>query len=142
VLKDAQLEISRLRVENKELKLANASLTAKSRGGSQTRKTQNRGTTGSAEDDELVMTLGKKFAVMHELWVESSAFLKPRPPNIEADSTERFTSDEQYDQGIIAELYDVVPPKLHGSMENQPAFGKLVRLPSHLFRTDITQLGC
>jgi hypothetical protein len=96
-------------------------------------------------DDKLVMTLGKKFAVMHELWVESSAFLKPQTPNIEADSTKWFTSNKQYDQGIIAELYDVVPPKLHRSMENQPAFGKLVRLPSHLFQTDITQvtqLGC
>lgn len=67
------------------------------------------------------------FAVMYEPWIKDGLFQQPRLDKSSEDS-ERFMSDKTKEEGIIAELYEVVPEKLHRMLVDQSHFTTVVRL--------------
>ncbi|KAI0055131.1 hypothetical protein BV25DRAFT_1922069 [Artomyces pyxidatus] len=71
--------------------------------------------------DDIIRKFGKKFAVMYEPWVELEVFGKPRP-NLDHFDLERYNDKHMRLLGIIADLYDCIPSKLHHDLEHYPEF--------------------
>ena len=61
---------------------------------------------------------------MVEPFVDLLAFQVPRP-DMEANSPSQYYSDMSTKQGVVADLYDLVPPKLHGMMQYSPFVQKV-----------------
>ncbi|THH10262.1 hypothetical protein EW146_g8424 [Bondarzewia mesenterica] len=76
------------------------------------------------EHDDEISTLGHKFLVTVEMWVEISMFQQPHPV-MSALSKDHYRTEMSIKQGVIAELYDFVPIKFHEMMQNYSPFGKL-----------------
>jgi hypothetical protein len=94
----------------------------------------------STEFDEEIAKLGRMFAVMYEPWVEDGLFQQPRPEKSSNDP-ERFKSEKAKEEGIIAELYEAVPEKLHRMLEDQSHFKTVVCLPVLLLHFVSCQLN-
>lgn len=71
--------------------------------------------------------LEKHFGVLYELWVDSSVFLRPRPPTFTI--AECYASYQNCEIGVLAELYEFLPSEFHEMLEKQPKFWHEVRLP-------------
>jgi hypothetical protein len=69
---------------------------------------------------------------MGEPWLDDTSFKQERP-GMSADSVERYQSVQRIEEGIIAELYDAVPTKLLGMLQNENHFKDVV---------SIIQLSC
>jgi len=62
---------------------------------------------------------------MMEPWVDPAAFGKPCP-DVSPRDLNRYKSDLSIQQGLIAELYEFVPRKLHEMMASHSHFGNQV----------------
>ncbi|KAK7461268.1 hypothetical protein VKT23_008443 [Stygiomarasmius scandens] len=59
------------------------------------------------EHQKLIVLYGKRWALLHEPWLDKNVFLCPLPPGApDPLSSERFASIKAYKDGTIAELYD------------------------------------
>jgi hypothetical protein len=67
----------------------------------------------------------KLFGVMHEPFVDKTAFLSPRP-NVDSTYHGRYQSDLSKIQGVTAELYEVLPEEMHGELQSSINFQSLV----------------
>ena len=81
--------------------------------------------TVTSEHDEEIKDIARKFAIMGEPWLDDASFKQERPA-MSADSSERYESTQRIAEGIIAELYDAVPTKLLGMLQNENHFKDLV----------------
>lgn len=79
-----------------------------------------------SDSDRRVSHLAKQFGVMHEPFVAQSVFLIARPSEDSAHP-DRYHSELSKEQGVTAELYEMVPDDLHGDIKSSPAFRSLVR---------------
>ncbi|KIM78821.1 hypothetical protein PILCRDRAFT_90384 [Piloderma croceum F 1598] len=80
--------------------------------------------TVTSEHDEEIKDIARKFAIMGEPWLDDASFKQERPA-MSADSSERYKSTQRIAEGIIAELYDAVPTKLLGMLQNENHFKDL-----------------
>jgi hypothetical protein len=124
MLEAAQLQVSKLLKENRDLKLENASL----------RNEQNRSSTANPkpkldpELEKVVKDMGRRFALMNQLWVNESDFKTDVPEAFNCrDGNTRYRDAATAKLGIAAELFTEVPTKYHHKMRNSPLFVKAVR---------------
>ncbi|KAJ3509164.1 hypothetical protein NMY22_g16386 [Coprinellus aureogranulatus] len=74
-------------------------------------------TSGDTERDQILITIGKKFA-LRELFQDPRWYMKPRPEEEYApDSPKRYMSNESLVLCIISEIYELVPPAYHSYLE-------------------------
>lgn len=118
-LREAQLNSQKGWEENMELKRKLDAVTQ------QIPKRRCKHAQESTEFDEEIAKLGHMFAVMNEPWVDDGLF-QQLCPDKSSEHQERFKSNKAREEGIIAELYDVVPEKLHRMLEDQNHFKTVV----------------
>jgi len=83
--------------------------------------------TQTSEHDDEIKDIARKFAIMGEPWLDDTSF-KQEWPGMSADSVERYQSVQRIEEGIIAELYDAVPTKLLGMLQNENHFKDVVSI--------------
>ena len=83
-----------------------------------------------SDSNAEIAKYGRKYSLMVCPWIDAGVFvgLEGRP-DIDPLSEERYTNKESDLAGIIAELYDFVPERLHGLMEGHSRFGSNVSNP-------------
>lgn len=59
---------------------------------------------------------------MNKLYVAHNAFLQPQPVGVHADDSTRWQTEESALEGLIAELYEELPARLHGMLANTSHF--------------------
>lgn len=75
--------------------------------------------------------LGRLFCVLNEIWVHSSHLRKPYPEDLREIGPRhpaRYSNDQAKHDGVIAELYDFVPPRFHKYLEGSIFFANKVRV--------------
>ncbi|KAJ7121414.1 hypothetical protein C8R44DRAFT_736215 [Mycena epipterygia] len=114
VLKNSQLEMGRLVVENRELRVKLAAIEAR-----------NSGKKKKEEDDpsgtgylSVIKTLGKKYGFMEEPWLHPAVFTAraadgPPPHATPAEIDTMFKSEKLIVRYITSNLYDHIPTKYH-----------------------------
>ncbi|KAJ7241191.1 hypothetical protein B0H12DRAFT_45911 [Mycena haematopus] len=128
-LRNAQLEMGRLVVENRDLK---AKLVVSESGTGRRRKP----IAAELNPDgylEAVVSLGKKFGYMEEPWVHPAVFtdrpVEGAPPHESAEEIdELFKSPKLYQQFLTSCLYDHVPALFHKLIDSAkfPTFSENV----------------
>lgn len=73
-----------------------------------------------------ISMLGRKYSHMVEPWITTAALFDRPRPTLAADSVHRYDSELSIQHGLIAEIYDFIPEKLHRIMANHSYFGTLV----------------
>lgn len=86
-----------------------------------------------AETDEVIGLYARRFGVMNELYVAHNAFLQPQPVGVRADNSTRWQTEESALEGLIAELYEELPIRLHGMLANTSHFRDRVRSLQFLY---------
>lgn len=123
----------RLQIEN--AKLAAENRTLKSTDTSKLGRTFNptSSTTAKANPDQLLHCeyrgVGKRFAVLSDLWVQHSILRKPCPPRfqpLDPWDSRRCADDAAWDEGNIVELYFLLPKSYHELIERSALFSKMV----------------
>jgi hypothetical protein len=123
-LKKAQLKVSELQSTKQKLHSRIAELSARLKKNDP--KHEKSGNKEKLSDsDQRVSHLAKHFGVMYEPFVNQTMFLVPRP-SVDSTHPDRYHSDLSEAQGVTAELYDLVPEDLHGSISTSPTFRTLV----------------
>jgi hypothetical protein len=79
------------------------------------------------DTDEVIGLYARRFGVMNELYVAHNAFLQPQPVGVRADNSTRWQTEESALEGLIAELYEELPIRLHGILANTSHFRDRVR---------------
>ena len=51
-----------------------------------------------------------------------NAFLQPQPVNVHTDNTTQWQTEESALEGLITELYEELPTRLHGMLANTSHF--------------------
>ena len=83
-------------------------------------------------------SLGKRFAILSELWVSPSILKLPRPTNLDTLDPwdpSRCANDQAWNNGIVTELYHFLPGSYHEFIGESATFSKQVRkifLQTHL----------
>ena len=87
--------------------------------------------TATAPDQETARRLaefrglGKRFAVLSELWVRPSLLKQPCPEDLQSLGpwhSKRCANDAAWDRGIVAEMYFLLPSSYHEFIENSTLF--------------------
>lgn len=73
-----------------------------------------------------IEALGRMFCVMGAPWLDPIIFKSPRPQNLHPYKPERYASEAAIKQGLIAELFYVIPSKFHEPMQGTPWFRETV----------------
>lgn len=76
--------------------------------------------------NEAISMLGRKFGVMNEPFLTEVSFLKACPSATSAK--ERYKSSSHIADGIVFELYAIVPPEYHAMMQTSAHFYKTVSI--------------
>jgi hypothetical protein len=92
----------------------------------------------NSDDDGLDSTtrsfiskIAKCFGTTGELFLTDAEIFRQRCPKSflgNITHSDHYLTSESTKEGIIAELYSVVPERLHETMQNDSVFGKTVRL--------------
>ena len=118
-----QIETAKLKAENRALKSG------------QSRSTTPASSTVAVPTQDRTLHceyrgIGKRFAVLSELWAQCSILRKPYPPRLQSlgpwDSG-RCVNDTVWGEGNIAELYVLTPESYHDLIENSALFADQVR---------------
>ena len=64
---------------------------------------------------------------MNELYVAHNVFLQPKPVGVRMDDSTRWQTEESALDGLITELYEELPTRLHGKLANTSHFRNQVR---------------
>ncbi|KAF7424447.1 hypothetical protein PC9H_009754 [Pleurotus ostreatus] len=111
-LQDAQLENGELKQQIAALQDKIAALEAsRPRRGKKSNTTSQEG----EADDNRVSRIAKQFTIMHHLWVPDEIFPVLRPPKPSTDPS-YFGAREKWTLAIAAELYEVFPEDMHGTL--------------------------
>jgi hypothetical protein len=79
----------------------------------------------------IISKIVKRFGTTGELFLmDAEIFRQCRPESFPGiiTSSDRYLTPESMKEGLIAELYALVPERLHETMQNDGVFGKTVRL--------------
>jgi hypothetical protein len=113
------------RKEIKELKIQNAilSVNQKKRG----RKVPNTGIDGGPEfsQEDLTKMLGRRYQMVVAPWIDVQILSDPIPSGQPYGVT-RYTSPASKRDGLLSEIYKLVPPHLHSHMRENAKFATLV----------------
>lgn len=117
--------MSQLRKSLKELKVENSTLLVT------TTKKARCSKAGPVPDKLLkhtkeVETLGRMFSVMGAPWMDSSSFKVPFPVNLPPYEPQRYATEAARQQGIVAELFYLVPKGFHNMMQETAWFSETV----------------
>ncbi|PPR06619.1 hypothetical protein CVT24_001745 [Panaeolus cyanescens] len=130
-LRNAQLTLSRLHIENQHLAVKVFKLQES------LEKMQKQATTNAETSEpqtqpqpsakvlsltEKIGRIARKFFLMNEPFVPHEAFMVPYPADAAADHPDRWTTDEMSLDCLIAELYDEIPADLHEELEYSASF--------------------
>ena len=80
--------------------------------------------------------LGRHFCAFNEIWVRPHHLRQPYPESLRELGPRhpaRYTNDQTKQDGVIAELYNFVPPDFHEYLQSSPFFAKkvsVITLPS------------
>lgn len=84
-------------------------------------------TTGSSACDDTIRTLGRKFVLLNEPFVDPKWFTATFPADTTVLDPDRFKNKKTQLYGILAELHELVPDGFRRYMETV-AFNKLVSI--------------
>ncbi|ETW80244.1 hypothetical protein HETIRDRAFT_418281 [Heterobasidion irregulare TC 32-1] len=75
----------------------------------------------AGKDDEEITQLGRRFFVTQEMWFDPAIFQQPKPMLLPDDKA-RYANPRAIQQGVVADLYKIVPPRLHELMQHHSSF--------------------
>ena len=78
--------------------------------------------TTTLEYHDALRTMGKKFSMTEDLWLDPGVFNLPNSSTLKPRSVEWFVSDDTYDHGMAVALYEAVPELHHKDMVNLSEF--------------------
>ncbi|KAI5981971.1 hypothetical protein EDD15DRAFT_2367786 [Pisolithus albus] len=110
---DARTELRSVR---KELAVLSSALPARKR---------NRVLNRTETLDSSIAKEAKKYVMLYHFWVTDRVFPTTFKPNVDPRSPSRWSSPEAKIEGMVAELYNLIPKSLHESMEQYPRFGSV-----------------
>ncbi|KAJ7243977.1 hypothetical protein C8J57DRAFT_1476947 [Mycena rebaudengoi] len=110
-LRAAQLEAARLLSDNRDLQIKISQLTKKGPAGKK-RRVVNLDEDNTNGYLDVIVDLGKSFAIMVEPWVHSAIFTGERY-ELPADIEQIFKESKLYNQFLTVALYNHVPEKYH-----------------------------
>ncbi|KIJ59111.1 hypothetical protein HYDPIDRAFT_33508 [Hydnomerulius pinastri MD-312] len=87
--------------------------------------------------DRNIVCKAKKWVLFYHFWLPDGVFSTTRKPGIDPCSPSHFDSPENRRDGAIAELYQMVPNKMHGSMETYSQFNSIFRNAAGTQRSSI-----
>ncbi|KAF9793538.1 hypothetical protein BJ322DRAFT_1017019 [Thelephora terrestris] len=122
-LRDLQREASKLRAENRALK---STRPAKDSRPCSTASSVSLAT--HQEDDATVRgyrSAGKRFVLLSDLWPKESVLRLPYPPHLKSLGpwhSGRCASDAAWNEGSVAELYELLPERYHELIEHSALF--------------------
>jgi len=125
----AQKDINEMRKELKSLQLENASLLADQTQGKRRRSKKDAPAIipeHFLEHLQTIKTLGQKFGILGEIWVDSTVFGVDPPAMMTPNSQDRYRSPASIMDGVVAELFAFVPPQFHDAMRRSSWFGETV----------------
>ena len=114
--------LEKLRIAQLEIALLRA---AQRSGGKRANRKSGSAEVSAGKDDEEITQLGRRFFVTQEMWFESSVFQQPKPTLLPDDKA-RYANPRAIQQGIVADLYKMVPPRLHDLMQHHSSFSSSV----------------
>ena len=123
---EAQLNSQKRQEENTDLKHKLDAVTQ------QIPKCQRKHAQEYTEFDKEIAKLRHMFVVMYKPWVEHGLFQQPHLDKSLKDPG-KFKSEKAKEEGIIAELYEAVPEKLHKMLVDQSHFATIVGLQVFLY---------
>ncbi|KAK7433752.1 hypothetical protein VKT23_020579 [Stygiomarasmius scandens] len=124
-IKNAQQQIQILKERNVKLRHENGVLRSKAQRASGSAKVASNSII--AEHQDRIVLLGKKWAIMHDPWIDNSAFMCALSDSVpEPFSTSQFVDEESYKEGYVAELHHYLEeesaPDLKELAQRLPAF--------------------
>ncbi|THH15029.1 hypothetical protein EW146_g5393 [Bondarzewia mesenterica] len=124
VIRNTQLLARSLLEKLRNAQITIVSLHAEQSSGGGRRRWRKGAQESMTEEEEDISKFGRQFFVIKEMWVEPSIFLQPAP-RMPADSEDRYKAPLSIKQGVIADLYSLIPTHLHDMMQNHSSFGKV-----------------
>ena len=133
-----QIETAKLKAENRALKSKD---TSKLVG----RTISSASSVAAVTDQDKVLHreyrgIGKRFAILSELWVRRSILRRPCPPDPEQLgpwNRKRCANDATWDNGNVTELYFLLPEPYHDLIEHSALFSDMVRGQSFRSTNDL-----
>ncbi|KAJ7785122.1 hypothetical protein DFH07DRAFT_763733 [Mycena maculata] len=113
-LKSCQLDNTRLRAENRELKKENSDLMA-------TVSKKRRGNDNALGYKSQVVGWAKKFLLLRGLFIDNRMFRAK--PTISMDPATIFANDDLYSKALTVTLYEDIPTKFHSLLNGQEYAG-------------------
>lgn len=80
------------------------------------------GTTSSVD----IGKIAKRFGVFNQMFLEHRSWFQEPRPTQSMDTKQRYSSAETIKQGVLIELYNVVPERQHREMQHNGSFGVTV----------------
>ena len=80
-----------------------------------------------SETDDVIGLYACRFGVMNEFYLTHNAFLQPQPVDVHMDNSTQWQTEESAMEGLITELYEELPTRLHGMLANTSHFRDRVR---------------
>ncbi|KAH9921774.1 uncharacterized protein B0H18DRAFT_537372 [Fomitopsis serialis] len=127
-----QLENTNLRADLQRVQLELGTLKADLRADGLQNRRSSKGKAGMPRDDDMG-TAARKYAILVSPWLQPQAFSLPSRPDIDPQSKIRYTNPGTMQAAEAAEVYDIVPQRLH------PILGSNDSTYSQQFRTDVQQ---
>ena len=135
---ELQREASKLRAENRALK---STRPAKE---SQACSTASSVSLASHQEDDATIhgyrSAGKRFVLLSDLWPKESVLSLPYPPRLKSLGpwhSGRSASDAAWNEGNVAELYELLPERYHELIEHSALFADEVRGSNSVLIKDI-----
>jgi hypothetical protein len=131
MLRASQLDHQMLVSKYKSLKIEH-DLVASRRSGKSTKRPERGSLSGESKEISLA---GGRFSVVGELWVGTALLDIPYPREVDPLNAARYASSNAENLGVIAELYQDLPPHLQEALasENRHAtFKKIVCPITHI----------
>ena len=122
-----QIETAKLKAENRALKSKDTSKLV-----GQTISSASSAAAVTNQDKVLhreYRGLGKRFAILSELWVRHSILRRPCPPDLEQLgpwNCERCANNATWDKGNVTELYFLLPEPYHNLIKHSALFLDMV----------------
>lgn len=124
----AQMQLSDYQLNNKELRIENATLSAAIP--KKVKKAKMKAVPAEfLAESTVIEDVARMFTMMATPWTVKGDFTVPRPVDLDPFKPERYATKASAKLAVAAELFHYVPPKLHDMMENTDFFFTAVSTP-------------
>ncbi|KAF9779196.1 hypothetical protein BJ322DRAFT_1172217 [Thelephora terrestris] len=125
IVDEIKVEAAKLRAENRVLK---STVTV---GQGQTSSTASSVSLTASSEDKATLSdfraAGKQFAILGDLWPQRGILRRPCPPRLkplDPWNFNRCANDATWDEGNVAELYQLLPERYHDLIEHSALFSE------------------